>query len=94
MGVAIHEVIGHGLTAIVVGGDFLGFQLDFDGMGYAYTTVGGETWRHILVLSGGVVATSIIGLALLICGYAFRHRPWIALPLIVLSLTFSASFYT
>ena len=85
MGVAIHEVIGHGLTAIVVGGDFLGFQLDFDGMGHAYTMQGNEAWRCILVLSSGVVATSIIGLALLICGYAFRHRPWIALPLIVLS---------
>lgn len=86
VGVAIHEVIGHGLTSLAVGGDFLGFQLDFDGMGHALIPLESEeAWRHILVLSGGVAATSIFGLALLLGGYIFRRRPWIALPLIVIS---------
>lgn len=85
--VAVHEVIGHGLMSLAVGGEFLGFQLDFDGMGYALIPLatGTETWQQILVLSGGVVATSILGACLLSCAYVFRRRPWVSLPMVVVS---------
>jgi hypothetical protein len=86
-GVAVHEVIGHGLTSLAVGGEFLGFQLDFDGMGYAIVPLKDSTggWRRAVVLSGGVVATFVFGLALFLGGYGLRRRPWAALPLIIVS---------
>lgn len=86
-GVAVHETLGHGLTSLAVGGEFIGFQMDFDGMGYALVPLGAEhgVQHQVIVLAGGVAATSLLGLALFVFGYFVRRRPWVSLPLIILS---------
>ncbi len=85
--VAVHEVVGHGLVALAVGGRFLGFQIGFDGMGYAIVPTPGEAggWRALVVLMGGVTATTTLGLAMLLLTWLARRRPGIALPLLILS---------
>ena len=62
-GVAVHEVVGHGLTALAVGGRFEGFELEWYGMGWAsaYPAPGAPTWHASVVLLGGVTATVALG---------------------------------
>lgn len=78
-GVAVHEVVGHGLTALAVGGRFEGFELEWYGMGWAsaYPAPGAPTWHESVVLLGGVAATValgglLLGLAALLPGLWLR----------------------
>ena len=87
LAVVVHEVVGHGLVATLLGGSFEGFWIDFDGMGSASTGApeGGEPWGAVAVLAGGIVATSLLGALLFAAGYALRRRTWLALPVVVVS---------
>ncbi len=86
MAVAVHEVVGHGLTSIVVGGDFRGVMLGFDGMGWADTPRAFESpVRAMTVLMGGVTSTVIVGLGLGWLTWRFQRRPAMAGPLSALA---------
>ncbi len=69
--VAVHEVLGHGLAAVVVGGEFRRFHLQLDGLGAAWTEHAGH---DDFVLAAGVVVTYVLGAALLIVAARFRAR--------------------
>lgn len=86
---ATHEFLGHGLTALLVGGRFTGLSLAWDGMGSATVRAseGAGTGARIAVLAGGVAATCVGGLLLLLAALRTRNGPgrWV---LLVLSATF------
>ena len=87
LGVAVHEIAGHGLASLALGGRFIGFQLDFDGMGWAFVPfpAAAPAWKHVVKLSAGILATSVIGTALMLPACLLRKRPWVGLPLLVVS---------
>ena len=84
-GVSVHEVCGHGLTAELIGGEFVGFEVHLDGMGSA-TTVSpydATVLDRCTVLMGGVVSTLVVGFLLLlavprITGFWARTRRRVA----------------
>ncbi|MBI4582009.1 MAG: M50 family metallopeptidase [Planctomycetes bacterium] len=84
----VHEVVGHGLATLLVGGQFLGFQLDLDGMGHAWTPLPQHAgrWHQVVVFLGGVTATTAVGSLLLATAYAARKKPVVALPALALAL--------
>jgi hypothetical protein len=60
--VVVHEAVGHGVTALLCGGQFSRFDIHLDGMGYAYA------WSHDypnLVSAAGVLAEIAVGLPLM-----------------------------
>jgi hypothetical protein len=65
----VHEM-GHGLTALALGGEFhtLEIQANAGGVAYAYAAHG---WPDALVAAGGLLAPPLLGALLL----AFVHRP-------------------
>ena len=87
LSVAIHEIIGHGLAAIALGGKFYGFELELDGMGWASCNLpsGASTTDNIIHLAAGVTATTVTGLVLLAVAYRIRKRLGIRLSLLILS---------
>jgi hypothetical protein len=75
--VAIHEVVGHGLAALLVGGEFRGFTLCWDGMGHAraFAPENASNWTRIAVLAGGIVSTIVSGILLTLAGAVARNAP-------------------
>lgn len=68
--VTVHEVVGHGLTAWAVGGTFSGFAILPEGMGWATAW----SWEHHnVVLAGGIAATLVLGVMLLVAALVARH---------------------
>jgi hypothetical protein len=65
----VHEM-GHGLTALVMGGQFHSLEIDADagGLAWAFADHG---WPDALVAAGGLLAPPLLGSLLL----AFVHRP-------------------
>jgi hypothetical protein len=63
----VHE-LGHGLAAIVTGGDFLRFVVFPDGSGLAYTAGG---WR-LAVVPAGYLGAAAFGAALILAGRGAR----------------------
>jgi hypothetical protein len=59
----VHEM-GHGLTALVVGGSFASLDVFADASGLAHTAAR-HPWQHGLVAAGGLIAPPIVGAALL-----------------------------
>jgi len=83
----VHE-LGHGLAAIITGGDFGRFVVYPDGSGLAYTAGG---WR-LLVIPAGYLSVALFGAGLILLG---RSRRWgrIALALIgALMMFFSVRY--
>jgi hypothetical protein len=66
----VHEM-GHGLTALALGGDFRELQIFGNAGGFARFSLEPEGWKHALVAAGGLLAPPIVGSALL----AFVHGP-------------------
>ena len=58
LNVFIHEVVGHGLTAVVLGGEFRGFVIHHDGMGWALAF----SQHERLVWATGPLSGLILGL--------------------------------
>jgi hypothetical protein len=87
--VAVHEIIGHGLAAVSLGGRFDGFVLRLDGMGWAFSTLplDATTTDTIILLTGGVTATTVTGFVFLALASVFRKRLAIRLSLLVLSFS-------
>ena len=84
---ASHEILGHGFSAIALGGTFQGFVLKWDGMGWAFSSLPFNTpiTSQIVHLAAGVTASTILGFVLLIVAHIFRSRLIIRLPLLILS---------
>jgi hypothetical protein len=81
----VHE-LGHGLAAIVTGGDFIRFVVFADGSGLAYTAGG---WRF-MVIPAGYLGAALFGAGLIMLG---RSSRWsriamglVGLAMIILSL--------
>jgi hypothetical protein len=87
LAVAVHEVAGHGLAAILLGGRCLGFTIDLEGMGWAYTLLppGSPAWKHTAVLAAGVTATTGFGALCLLLAAKVR-KPFISLALLMASI--------
>ena len=84
---ANHEILGHGLAAVAVGGEFRGFILEWDGMGWALTELASDasTTDHIIHRAAGITANVLMGLVCLVLAYALRNRVIIRLSLLLLS---------
>jgi hypothetical protein len=65
----VHEM-GHGLTALLLGGRFTELVIRTDGSGYAMSYAG-NGWNHALVSAGGMLAPAILGSFIL----GFVHGP-------------------
>ncbi len=63
----VHEM-GHGLTALILGGHFVKLEIFGDGSGLAHTAVS-VGWRDALVAMGGLLAPPVAGASIL----AFAH---------------------
>jgi hypothetical protein len=76
LAVAFHEILGHGLAALCVGGEFKGFILKWDAMGYAFAYPPANAVRRdtIVILSAGVVATTLAGIAFLILAFVKKQH--------------------
>ena len=74
LAVIVHEVVGHGGTALLLGGQLQGFEVHWDAMGWARIRLpsGTTTAGYALHLAGGASATAFLGAALL--GMALRLR--------------------
>lgn len=85
LAVAIHEIFGHGLTAVALGGSFDGFGMRWDGMGWAYSSLPPEASHTdaIMRLAAGVTATISSGLVFLALAYVFRKRIAVRLALLI-----------
>jgi len=90
IGLAVHEVVGHGLVALLVGGDFRGFTLrpNITGLARAWPDRDAPLWREVAVLAGGVTATTLIGAALLAAAFGVRRRPFARIALASLASCF------
>jgi len=82
---AVHEILGHGLSAVLLGGEFSGFTLRWDAMGRAFTNLpaNAPVAHRIVCLAGGVIATSLFGGLLWGLTVFFRRRPDIQLALLI-----------
>ena len=86
LGTTIHEVFGHGLSAVLLGGQFSGFTVKWDAMGWALTDLpagGTPAVYQILFWASGIIATTICGMILWGLVFLFRRRPDIQLPLLI-----------
>lgn len=68
--VAIHELLGHGATALLLGGTFDGFALMPDGMGWATSWAPGH---QNIVLAAGVGAGILFGALFLLLAFRLVH---------------------
>jgi hypothetical protein len=83
---AVHEVLGHGLSAVLLGGEFSGFTVKWDGMGWAFATLpadGASASHQILFWASGIIATTVCGAILWGLVFFFRRRPDIQLAMLV-----------
>lgn len=85
LGTLLHEVVGHGMFAKLVGGRFHGFSVKWHCAGYAYTSLPPELGprRRILHSAGGMLV-DFAGSAMWLAGaYLLRHEPMLSLPCLV-----------
>jgi hypothetical protein len=80
---ATHEFLGHGLTALLIGGRFTGLSLAWDGMGSAAVQAPEGAGSDVAILAGGVTSTCVAGLLLLVVAPRLRNGPgrWVFLVL-------------
>jgi len=71
--VAIHELVGHGCTAWLLGGQFTGFALMPDGMGWAD---GWSPEHENVLLAGGVISGIVFGAMFLVAAVTVAHPLW------------------
>lgn len=69
-----HEM-GHGLTAILVGGEFKTLHMSTNGSGYATNLIPNSRIAHALVAAGGLVGPSVAGSTLLVISRWLPPKP-------------------
>jgi len=87
LSVAVHEILGHGLSAVVLGGSFYGFVMNWDGMGQAFCDLpsAAPLMHQVLHLAAGVIAEITCGVVLWGLISFFRRRPDLQLVLLMAS---------
>jgi len=82
---AVHEILGHGLSAVLLGGEFSGFALSWDAMGRAFSDLPADApaAHQMVQLASGVIATSLCGVLLWGLTVFFRKRADIQLVLLI-----------
>jgi hypothetical protein len=81
----VHEM-GHGVTALVVGGSFGSLSIFADASGLAYTAAP-LPWQRGLVAAGGLLAPPVVGAALLVVSRGPRRARIVLGALAVAMLT-------
>jgi hypothetical protein len=74
----VHE-LGHGLAALLTGGEFIRFIISSDGSGLAYTAGG---WRFV-VIPAGYLGAALFGAILIMVGRSYR---WSRLTMAIIGL--------
>jgi len=75
LAVFVHEVGGHGLAALLLGGQFNGFGIAPDGLGWADIDVSGlPPLRQIFMLSAGALSTTVLSLVFFVFSLVFKKR--------------------
>jgi hypothetical protein len=82
--IVVHEVLGHGLTSLAVGGRFDGFVIHADGFGYAMTS--GYAGHEVAVLAAGNVVSMALGVLLLFTARRLRGREFACIAALVPAL--------
>lgn len=82
--VVVHEVLGHGCTAVLVGGEFSKFDVQFDGYGRAWTHTSSDAAR-VAVLAGGIASGLLLGTVLCLVARARALEPRLRLALLILA---------
>ncbi|MEM7261573.1 MAG: M50 family metallopeptidase [Planctomycetota bacterium] len=89
LAVIFHEVLGHGLSAVLLGGEFVGFSIHWDGMGTATTrTTGATETQEVLYLGAGILVTTFVAIALLTYPFRNEARLFLRLTLALLAISF------
>lgn len=85
--VTVHEIFGHGLGTVLVGGKFTSFKLMPDGFGLAYLEQ-----QHLnpekrgFIYLAGPISTLIFGILFLYLSWVFRKRFFLSLGILVIAL--------
>lgn len=89
LAVCVHEVIGHGLVAQLLGGEFNGFTIKLDGMGWADIDAAGLALPELTAMYlGGAVCTALLCLLFLSLGISKRFSPVTRFTFALLSFGF------
>lgn len=87
--VTIHEVVGHGVVAALLGGDFLGFGILIDAMGWARVDIADiSLFKQAIVLAGGTLLTNLCSIFFLVLGIRLKKSPLSSVALLTLAFTF------
>lgn len=88
----IHELFGHGLWACIFGADRIWFYVSWLGFGWCkWQGLDGSYIARVMVMAGGLIDTSIVGVAALIFLYLTRRRGGFYLRFLLFWLGFWAS---
>ena len=86
LAVVVHEIIGHGVTAVLCGGSFQKFVIYPDGGGMAWTNEP-EGWGRAAVLAGGITSDFVFGLLFLLVSMLRRLGMRTRLVLVIFATT-------
>ena len=87
--VTIHEVVGHGVVAALLGGDFLGFGILIDAMGWARVDIADiSPFKQAIVLAGGTLLTNLCSIFFLVLGIRLKKSPLSSVALLTIAFTF------
>jgi hypothetical protein len=87
LAVSVHEIVGHGLAAHLLGGRFKGFGLAIDGMGWANVDILGlPASGKALVLWAGASATAVFSLVFFLLSMFFKARPYAQTAFLLLAV--------
>lgn len=87
--VTAHEVLGHGLSALIFGGNFLGFIILPDAMGAAYIDLGAVLpASQAAVLFAGALVTTVLAAIFFILSVRLKRRFALSLTLLFFALAF------
>lgn len=86
-----HEM-GHGLTALLLGGQFERLMIYPDGSGLAYSGTDGSRISRALVAAGGLLGPTVAGAVLLVLSRRPKRGRWL-LAAVALGLGLSALFF-
>jgi hypothetical protein len=89
LAVFFHEIIGHGLTAQLLGGRFKGFGVALDAMGWADIDAKGLSEQRMAVMYlGGAASTTLFSLLFFAIGLAFRRKTQVRFLFLILGFSF------
>ena len=87
--VLVHEILGHGLFTMILGGKFLGFTVLVDGMGWVNIDVTGVSQGAIaMMLLSGALLTNLLAIVLFALSYKLRKNNIMSITLLFFALSF------